>query len=212
MPSTPSKSCSRLGLLLAVAFMSVLVAESAAAQFTMSASAGIFDPWREDGNQVFRGAAGATFGKGKRFRLSGEFAYREFESEIFGVKDVDIDSYQIALVFHYRLLPDAAVQPYVGVRSSVAVNQIDDGAIERAKNDLVRVDDTTSSIGVAAILGIEFPIGEHFFLFAETDIGAEFLFTQDDDGYRDNDYYDDNDVNVEQIGGIHGVAGVRVVF
>jgi hypothetical protein len=199
--ATFSARWGRRAAAIAVVAACGLLAGPAAAQFTMSAGAGYFQPWHGDGGGDFRGSLGATFGREKRFRLSGEFSYREFETELFNVDDVEVESYRLALVFHYRLMPDAVIQPYLGVRYGIAVNLIDDEAIERGRPGNVAVDGIGSGIGIGGIVGLEIPIGPHLFLFSEANLGAEIQLVEDDD-----------DLEVEEIGGVSGLAGLRLVF
>lgn len=208
MAASPTALLAILSLVVGV----LTIASPAAAQLTISASAGGFDPWQGDGGGDFRGAVGATFGRGKNFRLSGEFSYRDLETRVYGVDNIEIESYRLSVVFHYRFMPNAVIQPYLGARGTVALNSIDDEAIERAKDNLYKVDDYGAGVGFAAVFGLEVPMNEHLFLFAEVDAGADFLITDDNDPY-DRDYWDDDDnTDSEEIGGITGSGGIRIVF
>ena len=191
----------------------LVLALPAAAQFTVSASSGYAEPWRRgSGGTDSQLALGATFGPDKRFRLSGEFSYREFETRLLRVRDIDVEAFRLALVFHYRFLPDAWLQPYLGARLGAGINRIQSNRVERGRLPRVDVSRTAASVLFDAIVGLEAPLGDHVFLFAEGTIGTETLSVSYRDEFQPGIFDDNFESDSEQVGGYSGRAGLRFVF
>lgn len=188
---------------LAIAFgllASGLIAWPAAAQTGVSLQAGAFQPWTGDVGNEFAGSVLTRVGRERSFRLGGEFMYREFETEFFGVDDIELESWRLAFVFHYVILPRAFIQPYLGAKFNVAVNLVDGDAIEAARPEL-DVIDVGTGVGIAGVVGFDVPIGDHFAIYGEGTFSADLQLT--DEG---------GDLDTENIGGVSGVGGIRILF
>jgi len=177
------------------------------------AGGGYFAPWQGDGGGQGRFEVLASSPSG-HFRVGGEFVYREFETRLFDVSDVDVDAYHFDVVFHYVPTP-GGFSPYVGGGLGLQVNDVDQREVTSGNPAIVVRDDVGLGFGVFAVLGLEVPLGERFALFAE---GRASLALQavgrDDDGFGYADY-DENgvdDVDIEDMGGASGTAGLRFRF
>ena len=115
---------------LSIAFF-FLLAGAASAELTVSTGAGVFDPWKGSTGYEIDAAVLATLGKRQSWRLGGEFSYRSAEFEILNVENVDFESYRLSFVAHYRLLVGHVVEPYLGVRITFSVTQVDAKEVER---------------------------------------------------------------------------------
>lgn len=172
----------------------------ASAGVVLSAGGGYFEPWDGDSGYEARGSILGQFGEGGHWRAGGEFDYRSFESELFNVSGVDVEAYRIGGLFHYVFLPDFFLQPYIGVKLDLAVNVIDEDTIEDARPEL-DVTGVGTGVGVGGIAGMDLALGDHFALFGEVVLSADAQLT-DESG----------DLDVENVGGVSALAGLRVKF
>ena len=195
-----SRSLQRLLAGLVALAPLVLVTTSASAQTGISLQAGVFEPWTGQDGYEIGGSVLTRIGGEGRFRLGGEFMYREFETEYFNVSDIETQSFRLAFVAHYLLIPDGIFHPYVGGKVNIAVNVIDGDAVEAARPQLDVIDVGTGA-GVAGTAGLELQLGDHFAIYTEVNASADVQLT-DEDGSLD----------AENIGGVSGVGGVRVLF
>lgn len=184
----------------AVLIVGMLGATPALAQTGISLQAGVFEPWTGQDGYEIGGSVLTRIGGEGRFRLGGEFMYREFETEYFNVSDIDTQSFRLAFVAHYLLIPDGIFHPYIGGKVNIAVNVIDGDAVEAARPQLDVIDVGTGA-GVAGTAGLELQLGDHFAIYTEVNASADVQLT-DEDGSLD----------AENIGGVSGVGGVRVLF
>lgn len=192
--------------LVGLALGAALAAPPARAQLSAGAGGGVVIPW--DGNAGYSVSGEVLYRlAGRAWRFGGEFEYRGYESQLFGVHDVDIDSYQLRVLAHY-LFELGPVSPYLGVGIQTSLNVIDDGAIEAVLG--VPVDETGASIGATLIAGVELPLAASVSAFAEARVSVDAQLTEEEDDYYS--YYDDDDVDVEELGGFTGRAGLRIRF
>jgi hypothetical protein len=168
------------------------------AELTVGAQGGVFDPWDGDTGYAVAGHVLASLGEG-HFRIGGEFEFRDYSSEFFGVSDVDVQSYHLRALAHYGFNPDG-INPYAGLGLGIAVNVVDTDAIEAANPSLDVFEDVGFGIGAVGILGIEIPLGGLVSLYGEGRASVDVQLT------------DSDDVDVENLGGLSGLGGVRIRF
>ena len=197
----------KLLLRLALALLaSISFTESASAQSgfssIISTRVGAFQPWRGDpGVEIAASVISDLRRVGKpNLRLGAELGYREFQGEIFNVSDVDVRSYRIGLLFQSVFFREFFAQPYVGVKLGFGFNDIDEDAIEDERPEL-DVGSMGTAFALTATAGFEIPIGPRFMLFAEANASGELQVTGERDGEE-----------VDQVGGVGGQLGVRMIF
>ncbi len=199
--------CSKAAGLLALALVAGLAAAPARAQLSLGAAGGVVVPW--DGNTGYSVSGEVLYRlAGRPWRFGGEFEFRHYDTELFGVDDVGIDSFELRLLAHY-LFDLGVLRPYLGVGIQTSLNVIDDDAIETVRG--VRVDDTGGSLGATAIAGLELPLAELVSAFVEARVSVDAQLTEEDH-YDDYYYYDDDDVDVEELGGFSARGGLRIRF
>jgi len=187
-------------LIVTVGILTCGVAIPSARAIEIGVGGGVISPWKgEDGFSVIGQLMGST--KSGHWRFGGEFEYRDYSSEFFGVKDVDVESYQIRALVHYLFLPDAFITPYIGLGAGISVNVIDKDKIERAKPFVDVFNKTGVSAGGVALLGLELPLGDNFAFFGEGRIGVDVQLTSTE-----------GDIDSENLGGVGGIAGIRLRF
>jgi len=175
----------------------------------LGAAAGYFLPWQGNGGYAFTGNLLVSSPTGK-VRLGAEMLYRSYETRIFDVNDVDVDSYEVNFVFHYLFNPKG-VTPYLGFVTGFQVNKLRKTEVQDERPGIKVTDDVGAGWGLAAVLGLEVPLGDHFALYGEARAGIAYQQTSDeDDDYRYNGDYDHYDS--EDLGGATGVVGVRYRF
>lgn len=180
----------------------------------LGGGAGFGEPWQGSGGVAANGHALASSPSG-RFRIGVDFLYREWETRIFEVSDVDVDSYEINLVFHYVPFPKALATPYVGAGLGIQIHDVSKTEVESASGFDVR-DDTGLGYGFTGILGVEVSLGPHVGLFAEGRLTAAYMLTGEDED--DNELYADyyhrgvDDVEVEDSGAATALGGIRLRF
>jgi hypothetical protein len=186
--------------IVTVGILTCGVATPSAADIEMGVGGGVMSPWKgEDGFSVMGQFMGST--KSRHWRFGGEFEYRDYSSEFFGVNDVDVQGYQIRALFHYLFLPDAFITPYIGLGIGFSVNVIDKDKIEREKPFADVFHKTGVSGGGVALLGLELPLGDHFAFFGEGRAGVDVQLTSTD-----------GDIDTENLGGVGGIGGIRLRF
>lgn len=173
---------------------------------------GVFAPWegRVGGTGMVQGFASVLNG---HLRVGGEFEGRTYETKVFGVKDVDIQSYVLRPQVHWVFFPDR-ITPYLGLGLSLHINVWDKREIERARPGLDLSGNTGTSGGIIGIAGVEAPLGPHFALFLEGRADAVVQFTQECTTTVVNGFLVDvcDDVKSNQLGGGTGMLGVRFRF
>lgn len=176
----------------------------------LGAGAGYFVPWQGEGGHAVTGQVLVSSPSG-HFRLGGEVLWRSYESRIFEVSDVDVDSYEVNFVFHYLFNPEG-VSPYLGGVIGFNINKIRKTEVEGDRPLVDVKDDTGAGFGTALVAGLDIPIGDHFTLYGEARLGIAYQQTSSDDD-RDYGYYDDyDDYDSEDLGGLTGVIGARYRF
>jgi hypothetical protein len=174
---------------------------AAAAGVTMGAHAGAFSPWQGDGDESVAAHVLAVSRSG-RFRWGAEFEYREFDTKIFRVRDVNVESYIARLLFHWVIVPKGPLHPYVGLSINSGVNRVDDDLVDAQKGRNAIADHVVSA-GFDGIVGIEVSLARWVSLYGEGRLGYSAMVTE---------RKDTNDVKAENFGGATGVAGIRFNF
>ena len=180
----------------------MVAAMAAHGQVAASAGAGVFSP--------YKGTAGPSvlaqvLTSSHLWRFGGEIEYRNYKSTLFDVDNVEINSVSLRGIVHYRLRAEGVV-PYLGGGIGLNVNVIDAKKIERESFRLTDVSDAGVGIGFLVLGGVEIPLGARVSLFGEGRVGADVQLTQQKNGGGNGD------IGVENLGGVTGVAGVRVYF
>ncbi|MEZ4215874.1 MAG: hypothetical protein R3E88_05300 [Myxococcota bacterium] len=175
---------------------------------------GFFAPWQGDAKHQEQLEVMAVSPSG-HFRIGGEFVFREFETRMFDVDDVDVDAYQLNLVMHWVFIP-GHFTPYVGGGLGLHANDVSKVDIERGNPALDVRDDLGLGYGIFGVLGLELPIDEHLAIFAEGRLALSYQVTgiDEDDSDTYTDYYNDgvDDVDAEDTGGASAVFGLRFTF
>lgn len=193
------------GWSVVVAVLAVVFAPTVVlAEMQLGGGAGVFVPYDGNAGVAVLGQWMVAPGEGP-WRVGGEVEYRSFESKIFDVDDVDTSTIALRAVGTYRFLRDG-ITPYVGAGLGLAVNIVDSDFIEDRSRDVVEADDVGLGIDLQGILGLAYPLRERIELFAEFRVGANIQLTEEESrGGSD-------DIGVESLGGVSGIAGVRVRF
>ena len=196
MPTKPFRIAGWLG-----AMTLLLAAGPAAADGFMSGQLGVFAPWQGDPGFM---ASVQLLGSGAsgRSRWGGEFEYRNFESKIQGVNDVDVSSYVLRAMWQHHFRPEAVVTPYIGVGLGVTISAIDDNKV----NNQLGSDDQDHIGGGfdgLVLLGVSanIPGADYMSVFVEGRLGLAFA-TAENGG----------DWDTEDVGGGSGSAGLRFRF
>ncbi len=191
------------------------------AENSISIQGGSFTPWEgNDGGSI---ALQYAHRFGSRNYIGVEFEYRKFEAEIFNLQDVDLQSFDLRVIYRLDLLLGHAVTPYLGVGFGASVHKIDDPSrVERRlaimePGSIFDVSRVGGGIGALALLGLDFsmPRVEWFSLFVEARVGYSLQFTNIEEtdltpGLLDGIF--DTDTKVDNLGGISGQAGIRFHF
>jgi hypothetical protein len=174
---------------------------SAAGFFSMQA--GVFGPWQGDAGYslAFQMLGGGASG---RARFGAEFEYRNFDTHILGVSDVNLDAYAIRAIWQQHFIPDRLVSPYIGLSFGMTFTNIDDNRVDDVLGFDARGESGTGVEG-QFLFGIDgkIPDSEFLSLFAEARVGF---------GYELNRLNNRSRIESENIGGIEGMTGVRFRF
>ncbi len=171
---------------------------------------GYFVPWQGNGGYAVTGHGLVSSPTG-RIRFGGEVLYRSYESRIFDVNDVDVDTYEINFVFHYLFNP-SGISPYVGGVTGFQINKIRKTEVQGQGPPFRRVtDDVGVGWGLAVLAGLEIPISDHLALYGEARVGLAYQQTSDEDNRHGSGRSHDND-DTEDLGGVTNVLGVRYRF
>lgn len=196
----PTKTRSRIAALIG-ALAAFLVAGPASADGHMAAQVGGFAPWSGDAGVMTSVQLLGSNASG-RSRWGGEFEYREFDTKIQGVSDVGVSSYLLRAMWQYHFRPDALATPYVGLGLGVTINDVDNDKVNEALGYHAR-DEVGAGLDGVFLLGasLNIPGAEYMSIFAEGRLGLAF------DASGGN-----GDVEVENVGGASGSAGLRFRF
>jgi hypothetical protein len=139
------------------------------------------------------------FGRERAWRFGGAIDFRDYSSEFFDVEDVDVQSVRIVPQIHYvfKLGP---ISPYLGAGIAISINIIDADKIERERPNVDVFGRVGTSVGATAIVGVEVPLGSRLLVFAEGRAGVDAQLTSSDD------------IDVENLGGVSGIGGMRFRF
>jgi len=147
------------------------------------------------------------------FRIGGEFVHRQFDTRVFDVKGVEVNSYSFDLLMHYVLNP-GGLTPYLGAGIGLQANDLSKRDLKRASSALDVRDDVGLGYGLFGLLGLELPISRDAVLFAEGRLNLAYQITGRNGARVYADYYKDgvDKTAVEDLGGGSGVFGLRVRF
>lgn len=173
---------------------------------------GVFQPWdgKVGGGGMIQGFAVLLDG---HLRIGGEFEGRTYETRVFSVDDVDVQSYVLRPQAQWVFFPKS-ITPYLGLGLSLHVNVWDQREIERARPGLDLDGNVGTSGGIVGIAGVEAPLGDHLSVFLEGRADASVQFTQECATVVVNGFLVDvcDDVKSNQLGGATGLLGVRFRF
>ncbi len=162
---------------------------------------GYFVPWQGNGGHASTVHVLAA-SPGGHFRVGGEFLYRSYETRIFDVNDVDIDTYEVNVALHYLFNP-GGISPYLGLSTGLLVNKIRKTEVQDRRPEIRVSEDVGVGWGVAAIAGLEIPLSDHFAFYGEVRAGV---------AGQDTDQDDHGDRETEDVGGATGILGIRYRF
>jgi hypothetical protein len=137
-------------------------------------------------------------------RWGGEFEYRRFDTQVIGVRNVDVESYVIRALWQYHFLPDAALTPYLGLGLGVTINDVDDDKVDRVKGRNTRNATGAGPDGLFLLgLDAKIPGADFMSLYAEGRVGFSYDFTGREDKTR---------LETENLGGVTASGGLRFRF
>ena len=196
----PTKTRSRIALLLC-ALAAFLAAGPASAAGYMSAQVGGFAPWSGDAG-VMTSVQLLGSGASGRSRWGGEFEYRNFDTKVQGVSNVDTSSYILRAMWQYHFRPEAVATPYIGLGLGVTIAAIDDDKVNDALGNDSQDHNGGGLDGVFLQgVSVNIPGVDYMSVFAEGRLGLAFEASENN-----------NDWDVEDVGGASGSAGVRFRF
>jgi hypothetical protein len=175
----------------------------AAAAGYLSIQGGAFAPWQGDvGFSTTIQLLGSN--RSGKSRWGGEFEYRNFDSKISGVTNVEVESYAIRGMWQYHFRPDAAVTPYLGVGLGLLINSVDADKVDLGNGRDVR-GSTGAGLDALFLIGLEWtpPGADYVSLFGEGRVGLGFDATGDNQNAN---------VITENMGGASGNLGLRFRF
>lgn len=174
---------------------------------------GVFEPWDGDlgGMGMIQGFAVFLDG---RLRVGGEFEGRTFETEIFDVRGVDMQSYVLRPQLQVVPWPDAPIRPYVGLGLGLLINVFDEHEIEDGRPGLDLDDEVGVAGGIMGLFGLEAPLGRGLVVFAEGRAEGAEQFSSECADVVVNGFVVEvcDDVDSDQIGGATGMIGLRYRF
>lgn len=184
-----------------LALAALLAATPASADGFMSAQVGVFAPWSGDPG-VMTSVQLLGSGASGRSRWGGEFEFRNFDTKVQGVRNVDVDAFVLHAMWQYHFRPEAMVTPYIGIGLGVIVTSMDHDKVNDAigSNQQDRIGGGFDGV---ALLGLSanIPGAEYIAVFIEGRMGLAFS-TAENDG----------DWDTEDVGGGSGSAGLRFRF
>ncbi len=193
-----------MGLFICVVSTGVAIAEDStpSRKFIVSGGGGIFVPF--EGTTGFSGLAQMLFAVSPHVRLGGEFEFRDYETKLFDVNDVGVQTFNFRAIGMYLFRPEG-ISPYIGGGLGFSINSFDENRVEQANPAIMVKNDIGLGFGALALLGVEAPLGDRVALFAEGRASADVQVTETEGpGGTSTDY--------ENIGGISGMGGIRVKF
>jgi len=168
----------------------------------LGGAGGIFSPF--DGKAGFSGLGQLMRQVSPKIRLGGEFEFRDYKAEVFKVNNVDTQSFILRGIGLFFLRPEG-VSPYIGAGLGLSVNSFDENQVEKKRPSFKVKTDLGVGFGVLALAGVEVPVGDRLAFFAEGRVSADFQVTKTDKSGGD-------DTDIENIGGITGLGGIRLRF
>jgi hypothetical protein len=100
----------------------------------------------------------------------------------------------------------------------LGVNLIDDEAIEEfileTTPDAIDVDVSPAglSVGVFGLIGLQIPLGDHVRIFSEGRFGGDWQLTGKQVVDTGSGSDEETDIDVENLGGLSAIGGIRFVF
>lgn len=200
--------------------MLVVVGPAAAEEprHALSLGAGAFVPF--DGDTGVQGTFGYERRIGSPFVVGAELEYRDYERDFFGVDDIETRSIVFRGIAKYAPL-QGPLRPYIGAGIGIGVSVIDEDELEEALllsgSDTQSLDEVALSLGILGLAGLDVMLAESFSLFVESRVSGDWRIAEErkvkvrgiPGGFR---ITSDTDVDVRNIGGFTGMAGVRWRF
>jgi len=196
---------------------------------TASANRDSFSIQAGSGSPLFggKGRGGAAIQYAHRFGdrnyLGAEIEYRNQETEIWDVDNVDVDTINIRLFYRVDMTVDTVITPYFTVGLGGIVNRVaDPGAVEARlaasePDSTFEINRTGGGFGLLGAVGLEYapPGADWISLFAEgrVDIGLvthEVEEVDSDPGIFEEAYRKDSYLDGQ--GGASGYVGIRLHF
>jgi hypothetical protein len=179
-------------------------AEEKSRGIQLSFSAGYFRPWDSADAGGFQLALSAAKALGQdRFWLGGEVEYRHSSVDVKRDFSPDYDSLLVRYIFQYHPWPKAALSPYLGIGSGLALHVVDryariNGVKRRFRHPV------SGGFSLLAILGAQTVIS------SDTPVSA-FIETRFD---TSSDIWKKKGANwqFDQVGGFFASAGLRWEF
>ena len=198
MRARTALSLRAVGLLVWLAFSM----PAAGADWNVSLSGSAFQPWYGDVGQGGIASAQVELREG-RFWIGIEVEYRAFDANLGGGFGPDYESVLARGLFHYHPFPDAALSPYVGLATGIALHLSDRDDVVNGEERPIRrrASGGTTLLGLA---GVQAPVPgvRGLFLFVEGRVETAGDLWKKRGG---NWQYD-------QVGGVTGTGGLRVRF
>ena len=185
---------------LATILLVAVVSQSLANDRLIAAAGGSFAP--SDGDSGTTASLLYFWSTEERSSIGVELERRTFESRIFGVDGVEVDSWLLSTKLRYAIVPEGDVRWYVGGSIGVSVNKIDAGAVERSRSALF-VTDVGTGLDLAALAGVDYRLSATTRLFAEAAYDVNFQLTEEFRGAGSGS---------EQLGGLSLKAGIGYAF
>lgn len=169
----------------------------------LSGGGGIFSPFQ--GQSGGSGVIQALGILSPQERIGVELEYRNYETELFNTKDIDTQAYILRGIGQY-FFRSHGISPYMGLGINLTLNVFDESEIEKKRPSINVKGDKGIGYGVMGLLGVEVPMGQRVSIFAEGRVSADFQLTR----YKNES--GKNKIDVENLSGLTGLAGIRLHF
>jgi opacity protein-like surface antigen len=171
------------GLVVAAIMTPLMVGAATASELQIGAAGGVYAPYDSEDDPYEKGFVLLSqllwVGDNEHLRWGGELQLRSFEAD----RDDDhVQLYTLQALFHYRILPNEVVNPYLGVGAGMTLVDLNE-------------DETFGGVG---LVGVEFKLEPAVMFFVE--------------GRATIDIPVENDFDEDELSGLGGIAGFRVAF
>ncbi len=167
----------------------------------ISGGGGIFYPFQ--GKSGFNAVVQASGQIAPQERMGVELEYRQYETKLFKVKNIDTQSYIFRLFGQYFFRPQG-ITPYVGLGINFAINVFDEDEIEKRRTSVKLKQGWGVGYGLLGLVGVEIPVGP-VALFGEGRVSGDFQITN----YKKSGK---RKIGIESLSGLTGMGGIRIRF